>query len=69
MQVVGVLLNRIICLGYKDKNQLALQFCSEEGFMRSTVTQWLASLASNHRLSPLCEFDSHKWIFCGRVQI
>ena len=23
--------------------------------------KWLASLASNHRLSPLCGFNSHKW--------
>ena len=23
----------------------------------------LATLASNHRLSPLCEFDSHMWLY------
>ena len=28
---------------------------------RSSVVLWLASLTSNHRLSPVSGFDSHKW--------
>ena len=36
---------------------------------RSSVAQWLASLAFNHRQSPLCGLNPHKWQCCPKMTL